>query len=351
MGEPQGVLQLLLLSAQLIEQQLQLNEPVGEMADGDRGEALVIGAEGGTGSGRWGHAQGGEQCQCLGATGAGSPTAGLESACPVGASCAAEAAGMVESAEPLEPTGSATVVAVGSASGAAVGAAEKPGVAAVPTKRPRWAEAARAMRRWERAMAIGNTWVEGSEAKQGLGQLDGGSAAKQLLGIGLELVQGRQELIAAEQFDRGRQGGAIDRVAAQQGAQLHHRHLIPGPVPGIGGVCVVGAERVVLPAIGSLGRCRAATAGLGADATAAGGGGRAAASRPGQGAAGFNAEQALQLSQPLKQGADRLQQGAAAGTGCGNGRGCGLGGGGGHGVAARGRDVRRGGGAAGGARK
>ena len=123
----------------------------------------------------------------------------------------------MESAEPLEPTGSATVVAVGSASGAAVGAAEKPGVAAVPTKRPRWAEAARAMRRWERAMAIGNAWVEGSEAKQGLGQLDGGSAAKQLLGIGLELVQGRQELIAAEQFDRGRQGGAIDRVAAQQG--------------------------------------------------------------------------------------------------------------------------------------
>jgi hypothetical protein len=36
--------QLLLLGAQLIEQQLHLNEPVGEMADGDRGEALVIGA-------------------------------------------------------------------------------------------------------------------------------------------------------------------------------------------------------------------------------------------------------------------------------------------------------------------
>ena len=158
-------------------------------------------------------------------------------------------------------------------------------------------------------------------------------------------MQGRQELIAAEQFDRGRQGGAIDRLAAQQGAQLHHRHLIPGPVPGIGGVCVVGAERVVLPAIGSLGRCRAATAGLGADATAAGGGGRAAASRPGQGAAGFNAEQVLQLSQLIKQGADGLEQGASADSGLGGGDVCG------HGVAARGRDVRRGGGAAGGARK
>ena len=36
MGEPQGVVQLLLLSGQLIEQQLHLNKPVGEMADGDR---------------------------------------------------------------------------------------------------------------------------------------------------------------------------------------------------------------------------------------------------------------------------------------------------------------------------
>jgi hypothetical protein len=35
-GEAQGVVQLLLLSAQLIEQQLHLNEAVGEMADGDR---------------------------------------------------------------------------------------------------------------------------------------------------------------------------------------------------------------------------------------------------------------------------------------------------------------------------
>ena len=47
-GEAQGVVQLLLLSGQLIEQQLHLNEPVGEIADGDRGEALVIGAEGGS---------------------------------------------------------------------------------------------------------------------------------------------------------------------------------------------------------------------------------------------------------------------------------------------------------------
>jgi hypothetical protein len=30
--------------------------------------------------------------------------------------------------------------------------------------------------------------IEGSATKQGVGQLDGGSAAKQLLGIGLELV-------------------------------------------------------------------------------------------------------------------------------------------------------------------
>ena len=51
MGETQGVMQLLLLSGQLIEQQLHLNKPVGEMADGDRGEALVIGAKGSTGSG------------------------------------------------------------------------------------------------------------------------------------------------------------------------------------------------------------------------------------------------------------------------------------------------------------
>ena len=191
--------------------------------------------------------------------------------------------------------------------------------------------------------------VEGSEAKQGLGQLDGGSAAEQVLGIGLELVQGRQELIAAEQLDRRRQGGAIDRVAAQQGAQLHHRHLIPGPVPGIGGVCVIGAERVVLPETGSRGRgrgrCRAATAGWGAGAIAAGGGGRTAAGRPGGSAAGFNAEQALQLAQLLQEGADRLQQGAAAGSGLGGGDICS------HGVAARGRVVRRGGGAAGGARK
>jgi hypothetical protein len=51
MGEPQGFVQLLLLDAELIEQQLQLNEPVGEMADGDGREALIIGAQGSTGSG------------------------------------------------------------------------------------------------------------------------------------------------------------------------------------------------------------------------------------------------------------------------------------------------------------
>ena len=190
--------------------------------------------------------------------------------------------------------------------------------------------------------------VGGSEAEQGLGHLDGGSAAEQVLGIGLELVQGRQELIAAEQLDRRRQGGAIDRVAAQQGPQLHHRHLIPGPVPGIGGVCVVGAEGGVLPAVGSrgLGRCRPATVGRAGGATAAGGGGTTATGRPGGSAAGFNAEQALELGQLLKQGADRLQQGAAAGSG----RGSGLGDGGVHGVAARGRGRRRGVDAAGGGR-
>ncbi len=67
-GEAQGVVQLLLLGAQLIEQQLHLNEAVGEMADGDRGEALVIGAQGSTGSGWWGDAQGGQQCEGLGTT-------------------------------------------------------------------------------------------------------------------------------------------------------------------------------------------------------------------------------------------------------------------------------------------
>jgi hypothetical protein len=68
-SETQGVVQLLLLSAQLIEQQLHLNKPVGEMADGDWGKALVVGAEGSTGSGWWGDAQGGQQCQGLGTTG------------------------------------------------------------------------------------------------------------------------------------------------------------------------------------------------------------------------------------------------------------------------------------------
>jgi hypothetical protein len=57
-GEPQCFVQLLLLSSQLIEQQLHLNEPVGEVADGDRGEALVVGAQGSTGSGWWSDAQG-----------------------------------------------------------------------------------------------------------------------------------------------------------------------------------------------------------------------------------------------------------------------------------------------------
>jgi predicted nucleic acid-binding protein len=70
---------------------------------------------------------------------------------------------------------------------------------------------------------------------------------------GLEFVQGRQKLIAAEQLDRCRQAGAIDWVAAQKGAQLHHRHLIPGPVPGIGGFLVVGAEGHLRPALGSWG--------------------------------------------------------------------------------------------------
>ncbi len=71
MGETQSVVQLLLLTAQLIEQQLQLNEPVGEMTDGDRGEALVVGAQGSAGSSERGDAQGGQQCQSLGATGGG----------------------------------------------------------------------------------------------------------------------------------------------------------------------------------------------------------------------------------------------------------------------------------------
>ena len=152
-----------------------------------------------------------------------------------------------------------------------------------------------------------------------------GSAAEQILGIGLELVQGRQKFIAAEQFDRRRHGGAIDRVAAQQCPQLHDRHLIPGPVPGIDGVCVVGAEGDVLPAIGSRGRYRPAKAGRAGGITAACGGGRTAAGRPGGSAAGFNAEQALQLGQLLKQGADRLQQGAAASSGLGGGGVCGHG--------------------------
>ena len=57
MSETQGFMQLFLLDAQLIEQQLHLNESVGEMADGDRGEALVIRAEGFTRGGAGGDAQ------------------------------------------------------------------------------------------------------------------------------------------------------------------------------------------------------------------------------------------------------------------------------------------------------
>ena len=102
-------------------------------------------------------------------------------------------------------------------------------------------------------MAMGNACGRGIRDRAGLGHLDGGSATEQVLGIGLELVEGRQELIAAEQLDRCRQAGAIDWVAAQKGAQLHHRHLIPGPVPGIGGFLVVGAEGHLRPALGSWG--------------------------------------------------------------------------------------------------
>jgi hypothetical protein len=49
--------------------------------------------------------------------------------------------------------------------------------------------------------------------------------------------------------------------------------------------------------------------------TPGGRGWRTATGRPGQGAAGFKTEQALELGQLLKQGVDCLEQGAAAGSG------------------------------------
>ena len=64
--QPQGFMQLLLLGDQLIKHPFPLNQPVGQMADGEGGEALVIGAQGSTRLGAGGDAQLGEQGQGLG---------------------------------------------------------------------------------------------------------------------------------------------------------------------------------------------------------------------------------------------------------------------------------------------
>jgi len=44
---------------------------------------------------------------------------------------------------------------------------------------------------------------------------------------GLDLVEGLDQFVAAHQFDRCWQGAAIDRVAAQEGAEFDNRELIP----------------------------------------------------------------------------------------------------------------------------
>lgn len=96
-----------------------------------------------------------------GLPGVGSLAPGMVSVGVVGTVDAAEAEGLAESAAPVGEAGSAAAVAVGSASDTGVGAAEKPRVATVPARRPRWTEAARALRRWERAVAMGIAWGRG----------------------------------------------------------------------------------------------------------------------------------------------------------------------------------------------
>jgi|694.fasta_scaffold62230_4 hypothetical protein len=64
-GQPQGFLQLLLLDPQLFQHPLHLRQPMGEMAQGQGGEALVIGTEGLTCCGTGGDAQLRQQGQGL----------------------------------------------------------------------------------------------------------------------------------------------------------------------------------------------------------------------------------------------------------------------------------------------
>jgi hypothetical protein len=123
-----------------------------------------------------------------GLPGAGSLAPGMVSVGVVGTVGAAEARGLAESAAPVGEAGSAAALAAGRASAEAAVAAEKPGVAAVLARRPLWAEAVRALRRWERAVAMGIAWGRGIRGRAGAGTPDGGSAAEQVLGIGLELV-------------------------------------------------------------------------------------------------------------------------------------------------------------------
>ena len=66
MGEAEGFVQLFLVGAELIEQQFYLHQAVAEVADGDRGEAFVIGAKGCSGGGPGGDTELGEQGQGCG---------------------------------------------------------------------------------------------------------------------------------------------------------------------------------------------------------------------------------------------------------------------------------------------
>lgn len=50
-GKPQGLMQGLLLRSELLQEALHLHQPMGEVADGDRGEALIMRAKGFTGAG------------------------------------------------------------------------------------------------------------------------------------------------------------------------------------------------------------------------------------------------------------------------------------------------------------
>jgi hypothetical protein len=136
-GEAQAVAQLLLLGAQLIEQKLHRNASVREMADGDGGDPLVIGAQWSAGSGWRVDPQGGQQRQSFGTTGAGSLLAAMGAAGAGAAVGAAETLGLENSAAPVKSAGSATEVTVERASTEALGAVKQTALPDVPAGRPK----------------------------------------------------------------------------------------------------------------------------------------------------------------------------------------------------------------------